>query len=95
MKEEQIIDALIQKSRVAQRKFSVFKQKEVDAIVKAIGKTVYSRAEELAKMAMEESGMGDYNDKIAKCIGKSSNGGHRASARKTIERDRAEEGRRQ
>ncbi len=46
-------------------------QAKVDAAVKAIGKVVYDRAEELAKMAVEESGMGVYEDKVAKCKGKS------------------------
>lgn len=36
-----------------------------------IGKVVYDRAEELARMACEESGMGVYADKVAKCHGKS------------------------
>jgi succinate-semialdehyde dehydrogenase len=85
VREEQIINALIQKSRVAQREYSVFRQKEVDAIVKAIGKTVFSRAEELARMAIEESGMGDYNDKIAKCIGKSSNIWNSLKGKKSVD----------
>ena len=85
MREEQIINALIQKSRVAQKEYSMFRQKEVDAIVKAIGKTVFSRAEELARMAIEESGMGDYNDKIAKCIGKSSNIWNSLKGKKSVD----------
>ena len=73
MREKQIIDELIQKSRAAQREYATFKQKEVDAIVKAIGQTVFSRAEELAQMAMEETEMGVYVDKVSKCKGKSRN----------------------
>ena len=46
-------------------------QEQVDAAVKAIGKVVYDRAEELGKRAVEESGMGVVEDKIAKCQGKS------------------------
>jgi len=85
MNEEQTINALIQKSRVAQKEYSVFKQKEVDAIVKAIGKTVFSRAEELAKMVVEESGMGNFQDKIAKCIGKSSNIWNSLKGKKSVD----------
>ncbi|MEG0784084.1 MAG: aldehyde dehydrogenase family protein, partial [Christensenella sp.] len=46
-------------------------QEQVDAAVRAIGKVVYDRAEELGKRAVEESGMGVVEDKIAKCQGKS------------------------
>lgn len=46
-------------------------QEQVDAAVKALGKVVYDRAEELADRAVKESGMGVYEDKVAKCKGKS------------------------
>ena len=85
MKAQLIINALIQKSRVAQKEYSVFKQKEVDAIVKAIGKAVFSRAEELAHMAIEESGMGNYQDKISKCIGKSTNIWNSLKGKKSVD----------
>ncbi len=62
---------LIQKGREAQKKFEAFSQEQVDEIVKTIGKIVYDRAEELAKMAVEETRMGVYEDKVAKNKGKS------------------------
>ena len=66
-----MVNELIAKARVAQKQFESFSQEKPDAAVRAIGKVVYDRAEELAKMACEESGMGVYADKVAKCHGKS------------------------
>ena len=68
------IAELFENARAAQREFELkADQAQVDAAVRAIGKVVYDRAEELAKMAVEESGMGVYEDKVAKCKGKSKN----------------------
>ncbi|MGI6256973.1 MAG: aldehyde dehydrogenase family protein [Anaerovoracaceae bacterium] len=57
---------LIEKGRIAQRVFEEKSQEEVDLAVKVIGKAVYDNAEMLAEMAVEESGMGNVPDKIAK-----------------------------
>ncbi|WP_066648705.1 aldehyde dehydrogenase family protein [Christensenella timonensis] len=63
---------IFEKARIAQAEYEKnASQEQVDAAVKAIGQVVYDRAEELAKMAVEESGMGVYEDKVAKCKGKS------------------------
>lgn len=63
---------MFERARVAQAEYEKnADQQKVDAAVRAIGKVVYDRAEELAKMAVEESGMGNYEDKLAKCLGKS------------------------
>ncbi len=68
------IAELFENARIAQAEFERdADQAQVDAAVRAIGKVVYDRAEELAKMAVEESGMGVYEDKVAKCKGKSKN----------------------
>jgi len=66
-----VVNELVEKARVAQRVYEAFSQEQVDEIVRTIGKVVYDRAEELAKRAIEESGMGVYEDKVAKCYGKS------------------------
>ena len=66
-----MVNELIAKARVAQKQFESFSQEKTDEAVRAIGKVVYDRAEELAKLACEESGMGVYADKVAKCHGKS------------------------
>lgn len=65
------IAEMIARARVAQAKFEAeFDQKRTDAVVRAIGKTVFDHAEELAKMAVEETRMGVVADKIAKNKGK-------------------------
>src|SRR5215475_9525054 len=61
---------LVAKARAAQAAFESFSQEQVDAIVKGIGKYVYDNADELAKMAVDETGIGVYEDKILKNKGK-------------------------
>lgn len=65
------IDELVSKSRIAQSKYENFTQEQVNEIVREIAKVVYDKAEELAKMAVEETRMGVYEDKVAKNKGKS------------------------
>ncbi len=65
------IDDLVAKARVAQAELGEYSQQELDNIVRVIAKTVYDNAEELAKMAVEETGMGVYEDKVIKNKGKS------------------------
>src|SRR5207247_48086 len=55
---------------VAQAAFELFSNEQVDAIVKGIGKYVYDNAELLARMAVDETGIGVYEDKILKNKGK-------------------------
>lgn len=65
------IAEMIARARKAQAQFEAeFDQIRTDKIVRAIGKTVYDHAEELAKMAVEETRMGVVADKIAKNRGK-------------------------
>jgi succinate-semialdehyde dehydrogenase len=64
------IMALISRARLAQAEFEQFDQEQVDAIVRDIGKYVYDNAETLARMAIEETGIGVYEDKILKNKGK-------------------------
>jgi len=64
------VEELVARARKAQKEFEAFSQEQVDAAVRAIGKVVYDRAEELARMAVDESKMGVYEDKVAKCHGK-------------------------
>ena len=67
---ETSINDLVAKARVAQAEFESFTQKQVDAVVRDIGKFVYDNAEPLAKMAVEETEMGSCEDKIQKNKGK-------------------------
>ncbi len=64
------IDELIAKARVAQQVFAGFDQAQVDKAVKAVGKAIYDEGEALARMAVDESHMGDFEDKILKNKGK-------------------------
>lgn len=63
-------EELLAKGRAAQKEFEKFSQEDLDQAVKAIGKAVYDNAEELARMAVDETGMGNYEDKIMKNKGK-------------------------
>jgi succinate-semialdehyde dehydrogenase len=65
------VQELVSRARVAQAAFEPFSQEQVDAIVKGIGKYVYDNAEMLAKLAIEETGIGVYEDKVLKNKGKS------------------------
>lgn len=65
------INEMVAKSKKAQKEFEKnFGQEEVDQIIKDITKLVYDRAEEFAKMIHEETGMGVYEDKVKKHLGK-------------------------
>src|SRR5438874_6592218 len=64
------IRQLIERAREAQAVFEAFSQEQVDAIVKGIGKYVYDNAEMLARLAVDETGIGVYEDKILKNKGK-------------------------
>ncbi|MBV1690504.1 aldehyde dehydrogenase family protein [Novosphingobium sp. G106] len=64
------IMALVSKARVAQADFEAFGQEQVDAIVRDIGKYVYDNAEKLARMAVDETGIGNFEDKVLKKKGK-------------------------
>ena len=70
MNAEEHVSELIEKARKAQRVFEEYSQEEVDRAVRAIGKAVYDDGEALAKLAVEETGMGNVEDKIKKNMGK-------------------------
>lgn len=66
------ITDLMMRARVAQIQFEMnFNQAQVDAIVKTVARTVYDNAEMLSRLAVDETEMGVYEDKVAKCKGKS------------------------
>src|SRR5256714_13273627 len=64
------VKQLVAKARVAQAAYESFSQEQVDAIVKGIGKYVYDNADMLARMAVDETGLGVYEYKILKNKGK-------------------------
>jgi succinate-semialdehyde dehydrogenase len=64
------IQELVERARTAQAVFEAMSQEKVDAIVRDIAKHVYDNAEPLARMAVDETGIGVYEDKILKNKGK-------------------------
>jgi succinate-semialdehyde dehydrogenase len=63
---EKYIGEYIDRARKAQEEYEKFSQEQVDRIVQAVGKAVFDNAEELAEFAVEETGMGNYEDKVTK-----------------------------
>lgn len=68
---EQMVDEYIERSREAQKIAATFTQEQIDKLVKAMAMVIYEHAEELGKMAAEETGMGNPEHKVLKNIGKS------------------------
>ncbi len=60
------IDSYIERARVAQAEFEKMSQEQADKAVQAIARVVYDNAQYLAEFAVEETGMGNVEDKIAK-----------------------------
>jgi len=67
----QLIQSLVERSRKAQQVLRSYDQEKTDAIVKMFAKVIFDNAEPLAKLAVEESRMGVYEDKVTKNRGKS------------------------
>lgn len=57
---------LIRAAKRAQEEFATWSQEQVDALVKAIADACIAQAEPLAKMAVEETGFGIWQDKVLK-----------------------------
>lgn len=70
MEASEIIQEYIVRARQAAAKLAAFDQRQVDRLVRAVGKVVYDNAAELARLAVDETGMGVYEDKVAKNKGK-------------------------
>ncbi|NLZ55339.1 MAG: aldehyde dehydrogenase family protein, partial [Clostridiaceae bacterium] len=64
------IEALISKARKAQKIIEEYSQEQVDALVRAVAKVIFDNAASLARMAVDETGMGVYEDKVKKNRGK-------------------------
>lgn len=65
---EKYIAELVAKGKAAQKAFELnwTTQRQVDEVVRDIGKTVYDHRRELSQMAVDESGMGNVEGKMAK-----------------------------
>jgi len=66
------IATMVASAREAQRLFEIFPQEKIDRIVRAVGKYVYDQADWLAQMTVEDTGIGNLEDKILKNKTKSS-----------------------
>ena len=84
MEQVGLIDSLIKKAKDAQAAFEKFDQARVDKVVKAIARVVFDNAEELAKMAIDETRMGIFEDKIKKNQGKARIIWHSLKGKKSV-----------
>ncbi len=57
---------LLQQAADAQRRFAEFSQEQVDRVVEAVSREALAHAEELARLAVQETGFGRVEDKITK-----------------------------
>ncbi len=67
---ETYISAYIKRAKAARKVIESWSQEKIDEAVMVIGRVVYDNAEELAVMAVEETGMGRVDHKTAKNRGK-------------------------
>ncbi|MBR0428213.1 MAG: bifunctional acetaldehyde-CoA/alcohol dehydrogenase [Clostridia bacterium] len=65
-KVKQMIDKLMEKAKIASKEYLKLDQETVDNIIKAMSMAGLEHHMELAKMAVEETGRGIYEDKITK-----------------------------
>jgi len=65
-KVKQMIDELMEKAKIASQEYLKLSQEQVDNIIKAMSMAGLEHHMELAKMAVEETGRGIYEDKITK-----------------------------
>jgi succinate-semialdehyde dehydrogenase len=64
------IKEMIKRSRVALKQYEDYDQHGVDSIVKELARIVFFKADELARMAYEETRMGGYEYKVRKHLSK-------------------------
>jgi succinate-semialdehyde dehydrogenase len=60
----QTVEDMIHRARIAQAAWEQADQKRIDAVVREIGKTVYDNAESLARLTVEETQIGNYEDNL-------------------------------
>ena len=66
MDSQEYINGYIERARIAQKEFEKMSQEQVDRAVQIIGKVVYDNAQYFAEIAVEETCMGNVEDKYAK-----------------------------
>lgn len=78
------LQTMLAKARNAQKHYEGYSQEQVDSIVKAVAKTVFDNAEVLARLAVDETHMGVYEDKVTKNRGKSQTIWHNLRHKKSV-----------
>lgn len=64
------VKELIDKARAAQAIIEGYNQEQVDALCKVMAKVIFDNAKPLSRLAVDETRMGVYEDKVNKCKGK-------------------------
>lgn len=70
MNSKEYLMGFLDRSRAAQQQLEAYSQRQIDQIVCAMAKTVWDNAEALARLAVDETGMGVYAHKVLKNRGK-------------------------
>lgn len=78
------MEELLRNARAAQRQWALADQARVDRAVRAMARAVFDHAESLARQAVEETGMGVYEDKVRKNRGKARLLWNRLRGKKTV-----------
>ncbi len=79
------IDKMVARARKAQDVYEHhFDQEQVDAVIKKAAKVIYDHAEELARLAVDETGMGVYEHKVVKNRNKSKGVYHNLNGKKSM-----------
>jgi succinate-semialdehyde dehydrogenase len=80
----QTVEEMVEKAREAQAEWEKSGQKRIDAVVREIGKTVYDNAEWLARLTVEETQAGNYEDNLRQDKRKASIIWHSLKGRKSL-----------
>lgn len=65
-----VIAGSIERGRVAQREISAYSQTQTNTLVTAVAWACYHNAQELARLAVDDTGIGRYEDKVQKNLRK-------------------------
>lgn len=63
---DSVVDEMIAKAEVAQRQLLTWTETQIDALLRDLAYAIASHAEELARLAVEETGIGNIKDKTLK-----------------------------
>ena len=68
MTDQEVVQALVRRARAAQQQYEEYTQEQVDEVVTSVAWVGYKKenAEALARLSVEETGIGNYEDKVAK-----------------------------